>query len=315
MKVIEHLQRKDKLKFSFEIIPPQRGKSAKEILDIVDRLKPYDPCYIDVTSHSSEVKYEESSGGIIHRRIRKKRPGTISICGIIQNRYNIDTVAHLLCRGFTREETEDALIELNYLGIQNVLAIQGDEPNYKKPIEKHRSVNQHASDLVKQISQLKSGQYIEELDHADPIDMCVGVACYPEKHFEAPSLKHDIQNLKKKVEAGADYIVSQMFFDNSVFYQFQEKCRAEGLDVPIVPGLKLVDRVKQMTSLPKNFHINFPDELVEESLENPKHIREIGSRWCLSQCQDLIAHGEHHLHFYIMNDVSLVTDVLDQLRT
>ena len=313
MRVIEHLQAQGSPHFSFEIIPPQRGKSALELLDIVERLKPYDPKFIDVTSHSSEVTYEEKEGGAIRRRIRKKRPGTISICGIIQNRFNIDTVAHLLCRGFTCEETEDALIELNYLGIQNILAIQGDEPNYKKPIEKHRSVNTYAVELVAQIVELRAGHYIEELASADPIDMCIGVAGYPEKHFEAPNLNHDIQNLKKKVNAGADYIVSQMFFNNQAFWDYKLKCRQEGIGVPIVPGLKILDRTNHLKSLPKNFHINFPDELVEETLRNPKHVKQIGTDWCLRQCEELLNSGENHLHFYIMNDVSLVAEVLAKL--
>jgi len=313
MKVVEHLQAPGKPHFSFEIIPPQRGKSAKEILDIVEQLKPYEPKFIDVTSHSSEVKYEETKNGIIMRRIRKKRPGTISICGIIQNRFNIDTVAHLLCRGFTREETEDALIELNYLGIQNVLAIQGDEPNYKKPIEKHRSVNTYASELVTQIKGLRDGAYIEELVNADPIEMCIGVAGYPEKHFEAPNLKHDIQNLKRKVDNGADYIVTQMFFDNTHFFDFKRKCSEAQINVPIVPGLKIMDRSNHMKSLPRNFHIDFPEDLVEEVLENPKHVKEIGTNWCFKQCEELLNSGENHLHFYIMNDATQVLNVLNRL--
>jgi len=313
MKVIEQLKVGNKPNFSFEIIPPQRGKSAQEILSIVENLKSYQPRFIDVTSHSSEVKYEESNDGMIRRRVRKKRPGTMSICGIIQNRFNIDTVAHLLCRGFTREETEDALIELNYLGIQTVLAIQGDEQNYKKTIESHRSANVFASDLVKQIVDLRRGEYIEELDGADPIDMCIGVAGYPEKHFEAPNLNTDITHLKQKVEAGADYIVCQMFFDNQVFYEFKEKCRAEGITVPIIPGIKIIDRIKQLKTIPKNFHVNIPDELVQQMLLDRKRVKEIGINWCLMQCMDLLEHGENHIHFYVMNDVSRVTSVMDQI--
>ncbi len=313
MKILDQLNPISKPSFSFEIIPPRRGKSAQEILDIVEKLKPYNPSFIDVTNHSSEAVYEESEDGTIRRRVRKKRPGTISICGIIQNRFNIDTVAHLLCQGFTREETEDALIELNYLGIQNVLAIQGDEQNFKRTVERHRTVNHYAKDLVKQIADLRKGKYIEELEGADPIDMCIGVAGFPEKHFEAPNMKTSMRYLKQKVAAGADYIVCQMFFDNAVFYDFKKQCRDEGIQVPIIPGIKIIDRVKQLHTIPKTFHINIPDKLVDGIMENRKSVKKIGLDWCLKQCRDLLDHGENHIHFYIMNDVSRVIKVMDAL--
>ena len=313
MKVIEHINKAKNPAFSFEIIPPRRGKNAQEIIDIVKDLEPFNPPFIDVTSHSAEAYYEENMDGDVKRRIRKKRPGTISICGIIQNRFKIDTVPHLLCRGFTREETEDAIIELNYLGIHNMLAIRGDETNYKKPIQSGRSVNVYASDLVKQMDDLRSGIYIDEIINADPLDLCIGVGGYPEKHFEAPNLKKDIEYVKKKVDAGADYIVTQMFFNNSDFFNFVNQCREIGIDVPILPGLKIITNIKQLTSIPKNFYVNIPPELSDQIEENPSHVADIGIEWSIKQCEELLNSGAMNIHFYIMNGAKTVTKVLKEL--
>ena len=314
MKVIEHIDKANDPLFSFEIIPPQRGKSAQEIIDIVKDLKPFNPPFIDVTSHPAEAYYEENNDGDIKRRVRKKRPGTISICGIIQNRFKIDTVAHLLCRGFTREETEDAIIELNYLGIHNILAVRGDETNYKKPVQSGRTVNVYASDLVQQLDNLRSGIYLDEIINADSIDLCIGVGGYPEKHFEAPNLKMDIEYLKKKVNAGADYIVTQMFFDNNDFFNFESECRSAGITVPIIPGIKILSSVKQLTNLPKYFYVNIPIELAGEVEENSNHVQEIGINWCQKQSEDLLNHGVKNIHYYIMSGAKGVTKVLKALN-
>jgi methylenetetrahydrofolate reductase (NADPH) len=313
MHVTEHLARSQNPLFSYEIIPPPRGKSAQDIFDMVEQVLPFNPPFIDVTSHSAEAYYEENNGGTIRRRVRKKRPGTISICGIIQNRYGIDTVPHLLCRGFTREETEDAMIELAFLGIHNVLAIRGDETNYKKEIASHRSVNHYADELVSQLVDLKQGRYLEDIANSEPMDICIGVGGYPEKHIESPNRKQDIHYLKQKVEAGADYIATQMFFDNRDYFRFVDECRAAGIEVPIIPGLKVVDRIKQLTLLPKNFHVSLPEEMVDEAMGNPKHIRDIGVKWTTKQCEELLNGGVKCLHFYIMNDAGAVTEVIRQL--
>ncbi len=313
MYIIEHLQKAQKPLFSYEIIPPLRGKNCREILDIVEELLPYDPPFIDVTAHSAEAYYEEFDDGSIKRHVRKKRTGTISICGIIQNRYNIDTVPHLLCRGFTKEETEDAMIELGYLGIHNVLAIRGDESNYKKPVDTAKSVNSYANELVEQLNNLKKGIYLEEIENSDPIDMCIGVGAYPEKHLEAPNLKTDIQYLKAKVDAGADYLVTQMFFDISYFNKFVAECRKAGISVPIIPGLKILSGVKQLSSLPKNFNITIPEELSDEISSNKTHVKEIGRNWALNQCEELLNSGVRCIHFYIMNDTKAVTSVIRKL--
>lgn len=316
MHIIEHIekaQNKNTL-FSFEIVPPPRGKSGQEILDIVEQIQKLNPAWIDVTSHSSTAYYREKNDGLLERKTVRKRPGTLGICGIIQNRYRIDTVAHVLCLGFTKEETEDALIELNFLGIHNVLALRGDTPNFQKVIPKERSTNQFASDLVEQIADLKKGQFLEELDGTQPLNYCIGVAGYPEKHFESASMKLDLQYLKKKVDAGAQYITTQMFFDNQKYFQFVKQCRDFGIQVPIIPGLKVLRSMAQLKSLPKTFHIDLPDVLVDEVTENPEHVAEIGARWALKQAEELMNANVPSLHFYVLNDAPLVSGIVKKLQ-
>lgn len=312
MYVSEHLDRAKNPLFSYEIIPPYRGKSAKELLQIVEQILPFDPPFIDVTSHTAEAYYEELENGMIKRHIRKKRPGTISLCGIIQNRYNLDTVPHILCHGFTKEETEDVMIELNFLGIHNVLAIRGDESNYRKP-RNNGSVNFYAVDLVEQLVDLKKGKYLENISNSEPIPVCIGVGGYPEKHYESPNIDIDIRMLKKKVEAGAEYIVTQMFFDNKRYFDFVDRCRQEGINVPIIPGIKVLKTVNQLKNLPKFFHVNLPLPLVEEIQGNPKHVKEIGVNWTVKQCRELLENGVSCIHFYIMNDASAVINVIKSL--
>lgn len=314
MKVTEHIERAINPLFSYEIVPPPRGGSAKPIVDIVKKLVPFNPPWIDVTSHTASAFYKEKADGTVERRIYKKRPGTIGICGIIQNRFKIDTVTHLLCQGFTQEETEDALIELSYLGIHNVLALRGDGPNYSKTVSANRSVNHYAIDLVKQIKRIKNGQFIEDISNAEKLDFCTGVAAYPEKHFEAPNLKMDIQHLKQKVDAGAEYITTQMFFDNAHYFNFVDQCRKAGINVPIIPGIKILKNYRQLATIPRNFYINFPDELVEEVSATPDHAQEIGIRWTMKQVEGLLQAKSPVIHFYIMNDCGAVLDVVKKFQ-
>jgi len=313
MHVTEHLAKARDTLFSFEIIPPPRGKTVRDIIDMVEQIAPVNPPFVDVTSHMAEATYEEQSDGSIKRRVKKKRPGTISICGIIQNRWGIDTVPHLLCSGFTREETEDAIIELNYLGIHNVLAIRGDESNYHKAVAQGRTRNVYAADLVRQLVDLRSARFLDDIANSEPINFCVGVGGYPEKHVEAPNLKTDIRHLKEKVDAGADYVVTQMFFDNEHYRAFVKKCREAGIDVPIIPGIKLIDGVRQLSTLPKHFHVNLPDDLVDEIHENPKRVKEIGRNWARRQVEELVNEGAPCVHFYVMNDASPAVQIIQDL--
>lgn len=314
MRVIEHIQSANGPQFSFEIIPPARGRTVRDIIEVVETLLPSRPKWIDVTSHSASAYYHENKDGSLQRRTYKKRPGTIGICGVIQNRFKIDTVAHVLCLGFSREETEDALIELNFLGVENILALRGDGLNFEKSYSREKSVNFFASDLVRQVVDLRKGQYCEEISNAGAMDFCVGVAGYPEKHFEAANLRTDIMYLKQKVDAGAEYIVTQMFFDNKHFYNFVEECRKADIKVPIIPGLKILRSLNQLKSIPKTFHVDLPDEMVDEIMANPEHIVEIGQKWGERQVHDLIAHGHQCLHFYVMQDAHVVSKIIETVK-
>ncbi len=313
MKVTEHYDKAKDPLISFEIIPPKRGGSVSKVFETLDGLRKYHPPFIDVTSHAAEAYYEELNDGSVRRHIRRKRPGTIGLCAAIKHRYNVDPVPHLICKGFTKEETEDALIELNYLGIQNVLAIRGDDHGYTKPVQKDRSTNEFAVDLVQQITRMNKGVYLEELMDAQPTDFCIGVGGYPEKHIQAPNLKFDIARLKEKVDAGADYIVTQLFFDNEYFFRFVEMCRDAGILVPIVPGLKILTTPRHLTTLPQVFHLSIPEELTAEVSSSPDRARDIGVEWAVKQCRELLDYGVPGLHFYVMGNPEPASRVIDQL--
>ena len=313
MKVIEFLEKANKTLFSYEIIPPLRGGSIDKIFNLVEKLKPLDPPFIDLTSRSAEVFFENSNGNRFKKYIRKKRPGTIGISAAIKNKFNIETVPHILCHGFTKEETEDALIELNYLGIDNLLALRGDELRIDKSASDNPNVNQYASDLVAQISNMNEGIYLESLIDSSRSNFCIGVAGYPEKHFESSSLDRDIINLKKKVDQGADYIVTQMFFDNKVFFKFVEKCKKAGIKVPIIPGIKILSSEAHLTKLPKYFFLDIPYELSNQVIGRDKNeIREVGVKWAQNQVHELLEFGVPCVHFYIMSSAKSVVEVLSE---
>ena len=309
MKVIDHINKSNDTQFSYEIIPPLRGKGIKIVLDMVESLQKFNPPFIDVTSHASTVSLNKDGKKIK----KKKRPGTISICGIIQNRFNIDTVAHLGCNGFTKEETEDALIELGFLGIENILAISGDG-NPKKVLNNGKTINANSLDLVDQISDLKNGKYLTDISNPSPIKMCTGVGVYPENHFHSNNFEEEISLLKQKIEAGAEYAVTQMFFDNKKYFDFVKKCRGEGIKIPIIPGVKILDKPRQIDSLEKIFHITLPEELKNEARENIQHIDEIGTNWAIRQSEELINAGVPIIHYYLMNDTSCMINILNNLN-
>lgn len=315
MKVIEHYNKATEPLISFEIIPPKRGGGVETIFESLDKIvEKVKPPFIDVTYHAAESYVEENPDGSLRRVVRRKRPGTIGLCAAILHRYGIDPVPHLICEGFTKEESEDALIELNYLGIHNVLAIRGDNTGNQTPIHSNGTINKYAVDLVRQIKDMNRGIYLEDISNAHPTDFCVGVAGYPEKHFEAPNLDWDILKLKGKVEAGAEYIVTQMFFDNSAYFDFVERCRKIGIKVPIVPGLKILRSINHLKSLPRFFHLNIPDELTAEVDANPEKVKEIGIDWAKKQSLELIENGAPGIHYYIMGDPTPALDVIDYLQ-
>jgi methylenetetrahydrofolate reductase (NADPH) len=314
MKVTEHLARAKQPLISFEIIPPLRGGDARGLLALIDDLVKYHPPFIDITSHAAEVMYEETPAGI-QRRVKRKRPGTLGVCALIQNKYQIDAVPHILCHGFTREETEDFLIELRYLGIDNVLAVRGDDSGYQKPLQHGRSANRYACDLVSQIASMNGGRYLEEdLLDAEPTSFCIGVGGYPEKHFEAPNLRLDVRHVKDKIDAGAHYVVTQMFFDNRHYFRFLDLCREQGIEVPVIPGLKILTSVKQLTSIPRTFFVDIPPELSDEVLAaKPEHVVDIGVEWARKQTQELLDRGVPSAHFYVMQSAAAIKKLMAKL--
>ncbi|MBI1316348.1 methylenetetrahydrofolate reductase [NAD(P)H] [bacterium] len=313
MKVTEHLQQSQgKCLFSFEILPPLKGQDISHIHETIENLLEFEPAFIDVTSHREEFVYKKRENGLLEKVTTRKRPGTVGICASIQHKYKIDTVPHILCGGFTKEETEYALIDLNFLGIDNVLVLRGDPIRSEGVFRPEPHGHAYAIDLLRQVSALNRGEYLhEEVQNERPTNFCIGVAGYPEKHYEAPNLKTDIGYLKAKVDAGAEYIVTQMFFDNVRYFAFVDRCRAGGIEVPIIPGIKPITGLKQLRMIPHFFHVDFPDALTDaaERCTSDAEMRELGVQWCIEQCKELIAAGVPCLHFYSMGKSEAVKEV------
>ncbi len=316
MKVIDHInQAKDTL-VSFEVLPPLKGKGIEALYRHLDPLMEFKPSFINVTYHRSEHVFKKRTDGSFEKVIIRKRPGTESICAAIMNKYNVDTVPHLICGGFSVNETEDALINLRYLGIDNVLVLRGDAAKNETAFEPEPGGHKYASDLLQQVVNLNAGIYLEDdLKGTQKTEFCIGVAGYPEKHFEAPNMETDLRYLKQKIDAGADYIVTQMFFDNAKYYAFVKACREAGINVPIIPGLKPVYSKKQLTVLPKTFHIDLPTELSNEILKckTDEDVEKVGQEWLLTQSRDLKKNGVPVLHYYTLGKPHVVANVVKQL--
>ncbi len=316
MKVIDHInQAKDTL-ISFEVLPPLKGKGIEALYKHLDPLMELKPSFINVTYHRSEHVFKKRADGSFEKVIIRKRPGTESICAAIMNKYNVDTVPHLICGGFSVAETEDALINLRYLGIDNVLVLRGDAAKNESAFEPEQGGHKYASDLLKQVANLNAGVYLEEdLKNTSKTKFCIGVAGYPEKHFEAPNMDSDLKYLKQKVDLGADYIVTQMFFDNEKYYSFVKACREAGITVPIIPGLKPIYSKKQLTVLPKTFHIDLPADLSNEVLKckTDEEVEKVGAEWLLFQSKELKKFGVPVLHYYTLGRPNLIAGVVKQL--
>ena len=304
MKVTEHIENaKGKPLFSFEILPPLKGQNIQFIYDGIDPLMEFKPPFIDVTYHREEYEFKELPSGLLQKKIVKKRPGTVGICAGIQNKYSVDAIPHILCGGFTKEDTENLLIDLDFLGIDNVVALRGDALKNETYFKPEKEGNEYASELVTQISNLNNGIYLDEdLKNSAKTNFCIGVAGYPEKHMEAPSLDSDIHFLKEKIRNGAEYIITQMFFDNKKFFDFVDKCRIAGITVPIIPGLKPIATKKQLNLIPHRFSLELPDDLIMAVVKakDNDHVKQIGIEWCIEQSKELVTAGIPVLHYYSM---------------
>ena len=316
MKVIEHIKKaKGETQFTFEILPPVKGIHISSIFDNIDPLMEFKPPFIDVTYHREEYVYNDSGNGLLQKKVVRKRPGTVGICAALQNKYNVDAIPHILCGGFTKEVTENLLIDLDFLGINNVVALRGDAIKSETYFTPNKEGHSYASDLVNQISDLNKGIYLEDLEISSKTDFCVGVAGYPEKHMEAPSLESDIHFLKNKIKLGADYIVTQMFFDNKKFFDFVKICRKEGIDVPIIPGLKPISTLRQLNILPHRFHCDLPEELIKEVIKckDNNEVKKVGIEWCIKQSKELKKAGVPFLHYYSMGKAKSIKSIASQV--
>jgi methylenetetrahydrofolate reductase (NADPH) len=304
MKVTEHIKKANgKTLFSFEIIPPKKGNNIQELYKNIDPLMEFKPPFIDVTTSREEYIYIDKSNGLLERKITRMRPGSVGICAAIKHKYDVDTVPHVLCGGFTKEETEYLLVDCHYLGIDNLMALRGDAMSHQKYFESSNGGHQFAMGLVEQINQMNKGKYLHEvIEASEKSNFCIGVAGYPEKHLESPSLKTDLRRLKEKVSAGADYVVTQMFFDNKKYFDFVKAARNEGITIPIIPGIKPIAIKRHLQLLPQVFKIDLPEDLISaiDACKTNKEVRQVGVEWTINQSQELLNAGVPVLHYYSM---------------
>ena len=313
MKVTQHIEKaQGKAQFSFEILPPLKGQNIQSIFDGIDPLMEFNPPFIDVTYHREEYEFKELPSGLLEKKVVKKRPGTVGICAAIQNKYQVDAIPHILCGGFTKEDTENFLIDIDFLGIQNVVALRGDAIKSEIYFHPEKEGHHYASELVSQIANLNNGIYLDsELQNSSKTDFCIGVSAYPEKHMEAPSLDSDIHFLKQKMNNGADYIITQMFFYNKKFFDFVDKCRVAGITAPIIPGLKPIATKKQLNLIPHRFSVDFPDDLIMEVVKakDNEAVKQIGIEWCVAQSKELVKAGIPVLHYYSMGKAENIKQI------
>ena len=317
MKVTDHIAQAQDTLVSFEILPPLKGKTINTIYNNLDPFMEFKPAFINVTYHRSETMFKKKADGTFEKVEVRKRPGTVAICAAIKSHYNVDTVPHLICGGFTKRDTEDALIDLSFLGIDNVLVLRGDAAKNEANFEPEAGGHAYAVDLQRQVVNLRNGIYLEEdIKNGGKADFCIGTAGYPEKHFEAPNLETDLQHLKEKVDAGADYIMTQMFFDNQKFFGFVKSCRNMGIDVPIIPGLKPITNKKQLSILPKVFHVDIPADLSNAILKakTDEDCEQIGTEWLIQQSKELKAFGVPVLHYYTLGKQHVILNVVKEIR-
>lgn len=313
MKVTELIASHGKTGFSFEVLPPLKGKGIAQLFRNIDILKEFNPLFINITTHRSEMVYKNTPDGLYQKVSERSRPGTVAVAAAIQQKYNIPAVPHIICSGFSKIETEYALIDLNFLGITNILILRGDKAKHESRFIPNENGYSHASELQLQINEFNRGYFIDgtKMDIITGETFSYGVAGYPEKHDESPNLDMDIAYLKQKIDNGAEYVVTQMFFDNSKYYDFVDSCRKAGINVPIIPGLRPITTIGQLNILPKVFHVDMPMQLVSELMKckDDNDAKEVGVEWCKAQCLDLMAHGVPSIHFYSLNSTRSVERV------
>ena len=315
MKVTEYIQKRKDIIFSFEIIPPLKGKGIEDLCAGIDPLMEFNPPFINVTYHREEYEYKKMGNGLLKKVSIRKRPGTVGICAALMNRYKVDAIPHIICGGFTKEETESALIDLKFLGVDNILALRGDPMKNESAFVPTEGGNAYALDLIGQISEMNNGQYLYEETKNSPSNFCIGTAGYPEKHFEAMNLSSDLKNLKKKVDAGAEFIVTQLFYDNEKFFEFVSKCRDIGIDVPIIPGIKPITNLRHLSFIPKFFHVNFPEAFSNEleKCKNDEEVKQVGIEWTTAQCKELVKADIPVIHFYTMGKGQAVKNIAKEI--